>query len=418
MSATRYYTAGSGGPTIAVRQGATLTWLASDHQATHEVAVNSTTTDVTRRRQFPFGAPRGEQQTAWPGERGFVGGTQDASTGLTHLGAREYDPTLGRFLSVDPVMDLSDPQQIHGYTYSNNSPITSSDPTGLWTSAGDNDRRDTGGCKDHCGKPSTSTASPGGPGKPGVEDTIQKFEQDVIKGNSPKSNDPNFLISIWSTLGSPAREDFWNMQIGDGESACFGRTGCRQAWLYILEHPDDILGAKKIAATYCVDNYDECAGEKNFEKFVNVAMYDALMLVGLRAGMKGGASGIYAALPQSGASSVALAAAMDARALARTMPPSQWPHVAAGVVDKTTGQVWKGFSGNPNVAIPKELAEKLPATSAHTWRVTNCAEVAACATALRDGAKLENLVVVAVRVKDGMLKAACKNCSTWVPGVG
>jgi hypothetical protein len=34
--------------------------------------------------------------SAIPGTRGFVGGTNDP-TGLVHLGAREYDPTLGRF---------------------------------------------------------------------------------------------------------------------------------------------------------------------------------------------------------------------------------------------------------------------------------------------------------------------------------
>jgi RHS repeat-associated protein len=48
----------------------------------------------------------------------------------THIGAREYDPFIGRFISVDPVMDLSDPQQMHGYPYANNSPATYSDPQG------------------------------------------------------------------------------------------------------------------------------------------------------------------------------------------------------------------------------------------------------------------------------------------------
>jgi hypothetical protein len=31
------------------------------------------------------------------------------------VGAREYDTSTGRFLSVDPIMDLTDPQQINGY---------------------------------------------------------------------------------------------------------------------------------------------------------------------------------------------------------------------------------------------------------------------------------------------------------------
>jgi hypothetical protein len=53
--------------------------------------------------------------------------------GLTQLGAREYDPTLGRFLSVDPVADPNDAQQLHGYTYADNNPITKSDPDGqIW----------------------------------------------------------------------------------------------------------------------------------------------------------------------------------------------------------------------------------------------------------------------------------------------
>ena len=59
-----------------------------------------------------------------------MGGSKD-DTGLTHLGAREYDPTLGRFASVDPVMDLTDPQQWNAYSYTNNNPVTFSDPTGF-----------------------------------------------------------------------------------------------------------------------------------------------------------------------------------------------------------------------------------------------------------------------------------------------
>ncbi|MBT2442727.1 RHS repeat-associated core domain-containing protein [Streptomyces sp. ISL-36] len=81
---------------------------------------------------MPFGAARGAQPAGWTGDRAFIGGTRDVSTGLTHLGAREYDPAIGRFISADPVMDLSDTQQINGYAYAHNNPLASSDPTGLY----------------------------------------------------------------------------------------------------------------------------------------------------------------------------------------------------------------------------------------------------------------------------------------------
>ncbi|MDG4763444.1 RHS repeat-associated core domain-containing protein [Solwaraspora sp. WMMD406] len=81
----------------------------------------------------PFGTERGSQPGVgqWLGEKGFVGGTRDASTGLTHLGAREYYPQTGRFISVDPIIDVGDPQQMHGYAYANNSPVSFTDPDGL-----------------------------------------------------------------------------------------------------------------------------------------------------------------------------------------------------------------------------------------------------------------------------------------------
>ncbi|WP_439646864.1 RHS repeat-associated core domain-containing protein, partial [Streptomyces exfoliatus] len=67
-----------------------------------------------------------------PGTKGFVGGTDETTTtGLVHLGAREYDPTIGRFISVDPILDVTDSQQMNGYNYANNSPVTLSDPDGL-----------------------------------------------------------------------------------------------------------------------------------------------------------------------------------------------------------------------------------------------------------------------------------------------
>ncbi|MFD8811224.1 RHS repeat-associated core domain-containing protein [Streptomyces sp. NPDC059627] len=79
---------------------------------------------------MPFGGTRGTAPTTWPGDKGYIGGTPDPTTSMENLGAREYDPANGRFLSVDPVFNAADPIQLAGYDYSGNNPTTRSDPTG------------------------------------------------------------------------------------------------------------------------------------------------------------------------------------------------------------------------------------------------------------------------------------------------
>ncbi|MEU5884985.1 RHS repeat-associated core domain-containing protein [Spirillospora sp. NPDC047279] len=127
FSSTRYYQFG-GGP-IGVRGPGGLKWLAHDHHGTDRLTVNAADSVTALRRTDPFGNPRAAQP-AWTGSRGFVGGIQQP-TGLTRLGARDYDPDLGRFLSVDPIVDSQDPQQLNAYAYAANNPTTMTDPDGL-----------------------------------------------------------------------------------------------------------------------------------------------------------------------------------------------------------------------------------------------------------------------------------------------
>ncbi len=127
---TRYYT--FAGQTVAVRTGAGLagvSTLVSDYHNTASLSIANTTNTLTRRYSEPFGNPRGTN-SIWPGDHGFLDKPTDA-IGLTNIGAREYDAVLGRFISVDPIMDLTDPQQWNGYAYANNNPTTYSDPSGL-----------------------------------------------------------------------------------------------------------------------------------------------------------------------------------------------------------------------------------------------------------------------------------------------
>ncbi|MBK3388069.1 sugar-binding protein [Streptomyces sp. DEF1AK] len=130
-TATRYIDLGSGSQAVQTDNGKISITIA-DHLGTGQLAITADTLELSQRRTLPFGGARGEATGSWPGAKGYVGGTDNTdTTGLTHLGAREYDPTIGRFISADPIMDLSDPQQINGYSYSNNNPTTFADPSGL-----------------------------------------------------------------------------------------------------------------------------------------------------------------------------------------------------------------------------------------------------------------------------------------------
>jgi RHS repeat-associated protein len=105
--------------------------MVDDHHGTASMTVDATTQAVTRRYTKPFGEARGATPPAWPDDKGFLGKPADADTGLTHIGAREYDPTTGRFLSVDPILAPEDHESLNGYAYANNTPVTKSDPAGL-----------------------------------------------------------------------------------------------------------------------------------------------------------------------------------------------------------------------------------------------------------------------------------------------
>ena len=65
--------------------------------------------------------------------RGFTGHEMlDDGLDVIHMNGRIYDPTLGRFLQPDPVIqDTSTPQAWNAYTYVFNNPYRYTDPTGM-----------------------------------------------------------------------------------------------------------------------------------------------------------------------------------------------------------------------------------------------------------------------------------------------
>ncbi|WP_433573938.1 RHS repeat domain-containing protein [Streptomyces sp. CA-251247] len=135
LSGTRYYTAA--GQTIAVRTatagatGTKLNYLAGDHQGTASLSLDATTLAPNKRYTTAFGATRGDLPTTWPDDKSFLGKPADKSTGLIHIGAREYDSDIGQFVSVDPVLATDQAQSLNGYSYGGNNPVTNADPTGM-----------------------------------------------------------------------------------------------------------------------------------------------------------------------------------------------------------------------------------------------------------------------------------------------
>ncbi|MEU8763863.1 ricin-type beta-trefoil lectin domain protein, partial [Streptomyces sp. NPDC048659] len=114
--------------------GDALVALAMDHQGSvyAEVALYSGM-PVRVRKQDPFGNQRGADTAGQniQSHKGFLGKNRDDASGFQPLGARLYDPVVGRFLSADPLLDLADPLQSNGYAYAHNNPTTFADGSGL-----------------------------------------------------------------------------------------------------------------------------------------------------------------------------------------------------------------------------------------------------------------------------------------------
>ena len=65
-------------------------------------------------------------------DRGFTGHEHLTGVGLIHMNGRVYDPTIGRFMSPDPIIqDPSNSQSYNRYTYVFNNPLRYIDPTGF-----------------------------------------------------------------------------------------------------------------------------------------------------------------------------------------------------------------------------------------------------------------------------------------------
>ncbi|SOE77640.1 RHS repeat-associated core domain-containing protein [Streptomyces sp. OV198] len=132
-AALRYY-AGPDGTRVTRSSSGSVSYQVATSQGTATTAVDASTFAVTRRFYDPYGNARGTSPSSWVSadeNHGYLGKPADSVTGLDLLGARNYDPALGRFLTPDPVFESGDPNQMGGYSYAGDNPATQSDPSGL-----------------------------------------------------------------------------------------------------------------------------------------------------------------------------------------------------------------------------------------------------------------------------------------------
>jgi RHS repeat-associated protein len=123
--------------------GTTSTYYAtSDHLGSSDLVMDSAANVLVRESFSPFGARRGSNWQSIPSQadytaiqsttrQGFTGHEMLDSVGLVHMNGRVYDPTLGRFLSADSmIQSLGASQSINPYSYAWNDPLRYTDPSG------------------------------------------------------------------------------------------------------------------------------------------------------------------------------------------------------------------------------------------------------------------------------------------------
>jgi RHS repeat-associated protein len=109
-----------------------------DHLGSTDVVTDTNQNLVQTLSYYPYGATRISNSTSTNEKRKFIGQFSDDS-GLSYLNARYYSSDRGQFISQDPMFwvdpkqqNLTDPQSLNTYSYSDDNPITKKDPSGKY----------------------------------------------------------------------------------------------------------------------------------------------------------------------------------------------------------------------------------------------------------------------------------------------
>ena len=231
------------GRPVAMREAGNgeVTYLATDHQGSIGFAEQDSSGQDAKRRYYPYGLQRtGDNSVS--GDRSFTAQIDD-TYGLMHYRARQYDPTLGRFIQPDAVVPSPGTQvDLNRYSYVRNNPVVYADPTG------------------HC------------PAGPCVSTLASAVDADVptslpILEGIDDFSDVEFYLREGFANAVYSAEDWWEPVVGEVRP-CVGRYACQEAWEYLFA-TGDVNGARHLAQTYCfvqcaVDDWVDTATLQSF----------------------------------------------------------------------------------------------------------------------------------------------------------
>lgn len=103
--------------------------VSTDQLGTPRVIVDAAGTIFEATDYDEFGIMLSDTNPTFDFPFGFAGGIYDADTKLTRFGARDYDASIGRWVSKDPI--LFGGGQANLYVYAANDPVNRADPSGL-----------------------------------------------------------------------------------------------------------------------------------------------------------------------------------------------------------------------------------------------------------------------------------------------
>ena len=136
---------------------------------------------------------------------GFTGHEHLDTLGLIHMNGRVYDYRLGRFLSVDPIIqNPAHSQSLNPYSYIGNNPLSGTDPTGYAACTGSHiDRGEGTDCREQGVDTSVVNSPQAGPSarvqRSGADHQTPRGAQSTATSNSP--------ADIAATNRTPAQHD-------------------------------------------------------------------------------------------------------------------------------------------------------------------------------------------------------------------